>query len=373
MRRTATIAAVVALAATACASDAPLDTLEPQGSAARTIQDLVTPVFVVAGVVFVLVMAAIVFIVVRYRAGRSDDPDELPPQSHGNLGLEIGWTIIPAALLGAIGIATIITIFDLADQETDDLTVTVTGQQWWWSYEYDIDGDGEGDFITANEMVIPADTEVALDIESRDVIHSFWIPALNGKRDAVPGQDNPLTMQADEPGTYLGQCTEFCGLSHGFMQMRVQALTEADFDEWVENQMRESVEPSTPEEIAGQELFGQLCASCHLIDGVNNDTYEGAAQVSGTAPDLTHLMSRTTFAGSILDLYFDVDELSYEEIMSDGVVNVAELEAWLRNPPALKPMAPVPSRGNEFGRGMPDLNLTEDQIDDLVAYLTILE
>ncbi len=371
--RTAALSAAVALLATACASDAPLDTLEPKGSAARTIQDLVAPVFAVAGVVFVLVMGAIVLLVIRFRAGRSDDPDELPPQTHGHLGVEIAWTVVPAALLAAIGLATIVTIFDLAAEPADALQVTVTGQQWWWSYEYDIDGDGEVDFITANEMVIPADTEVVLAIESRDVIHSFWIPPLNGKRDAVPGRSASLVMQADEPGTYRGQCTEFCGLSHGFMRMRVQALTQDDFDEWADGQQQDSVEATTDEQIAGRELFTQLCATCHLIGGVNNDTYDGADQVSGTAPNLTHLMSRTTFAGSTLDLYLDVDDRSYEEIIADGVVNRAELEAWIRDPSALKPMAPDPSRGNEFGRGMPDLGLTEDQIDDLVAYLMVLE
>jgi cytochrome c oxidase subunit 2 len=127
---------------------------------------------------------------------------------------------------------------------------------------------------------------------------------------------------------------------------------------------------------AGRELFEAQCTTCHLIDGVNNDTYEGAAQVSGTAPNLTHLMSRETFAGSIFDLYLGIDSESPVDnyLSKEGLdVNVVDLEAWLRNPPAVKPMAPEPSRGNTYGRGMPDLGLSEEQIDQLVAYLETLE
>ena len=138
-------------------------------------------------------------------------------------------------------------------------------------------------------MVIPAGDPVDLDITSMDVIHSFWIPALNGKRDAVPGRHHPLTFEADEPGTYWGQCTEFCGLSHANMRIRVIALPQDEYDAWLENQMRPA-EAATGDAVDGEELFSSTCTSCHQIRGLNDD-YTGAATVSGTAPELTHLMT----------------------------------------------------------------------------------
>jgi cytochrome c oxidase subunit 2 len=359
---------------------APLDTFDPKGPAAQTIMDLVTPVFIIAGLVFLFVEGGVIFLILKFRVkpGEEDDED-FPEQIHGVNWLEIGWTVVPAAILVFVGVLTLFTIFELQERDDDALQVTVTGQQWWWSYEYDVDDDGEGDFITANEMVVPAGRQVEMTITSTDVIHSFWIPALNGKRDAVPGRTTTWTVEADEPGRYRGQCTEFCGLSHARMQMYVIALPPDQYDEWVENQQRPAesdIEALSEEEAAGRELFEAQCTTCHLIDGVNNDTYEGAAQVSGTAPNLTHLMSRETFAGSIFDLYLGIDSESPVDnyLTKEGLeVNVVDLEAWLRNPPALKPMAPEPTRGNEYGRGMPDLGLSEEQIDQLVAYLETLE
>ena len=129
----------------------------------------------------------------------------------------------------------------------DAMEVTVIGQQWWWEYRYDVDHDGQDDIITANDLVIPAGEPVNLTITSRDVIHSFWIPALNGKRDAVPGREHPLLIEADEPGVFRGQCTEFCGLSHGYMRMRVVALTQADYAAWQANQLRGRRSPTEGE------------------------------------------------------------------------------------------------------------------------------
>jgi cytochrome c oxidase subunit II len=375
-----------------CASDAPLDTFSPEGPQAQTIDDLAVPVFIVAGVVFFLVLGFLLAIAVKFRdkgqgvegAGDADDPDFVfPKQTHGVVPLELGWTILPAALLAVIGIFTVATIFDLAEQpEGDDvISITVIGQQWWWEYQYDTNGDGEADIITANEMVIPAGVPIDLSIESRDVIHSFWIPALNGKKDAVPGRSHDLTMEADEPGQYRGQCTEYCGLSHANMRMRVYALDQADYDTWVENQLAEAPIPEEgTDAAAGQQAFIQACSNCHVINGLEPEDFEGAQQVSGAAPNLTHFMSRTTFAGSLFDTYIppgpedQADDLGYLEILEEGEFNRAVLEEWLRNPPAMKPMAPEPNQFSDgVGRGMPDLNLSETQIDQLVAYLETLE
>ena len=367
-RRFALLALLLPLLA-ACAEKAPLDTLEPQGPEARTIDKLVDPVFAIAGVVFVLVQVGVVALAWKYRK-RKDDDDSLPPQVHGNTKLELGWTILPALLLAGVGVATVLTILDLDDRPADAREVTVIGQQWWWEYRYDVDGDGEDDIVTANDLVIPAGEPVNLTITSRDVIHSFWIPALNGKRDAVPGREHPLLLEADEPGVYRGQCTEFCGLSHAYMRMRVVALPPAEYEAWEAGQLEGAAMPTGELAKAGMEQFRAQCSQCHLVSGPggNEDLFNGAALVSGAAPNLTHFASRGAFAGAIFDLWQDLDgngEVDIDELGQE--LNVADLSAWLRNPPAEKAMAP------DDARGMPNLNLTEVQIDALVAYLKTLE
>ena len=146
------------------------------------------------------------------------------------------------------------------------------------------------------------------------MIHSFWIPALNGKRDAVPGRHHPLTLEADHPGSYWGQCTEYCGLSHANMRMRVIALPEDEYQEWIDNQMAEA-EEATGDAEAGQELFISSCSRCHEVRGLEGSLFDGTSDtVSGTAPELTHLMTRSTFAGSIFRLFAQADD---EDIADD--------------------------------------------------------
>lgn len=367
-RPLALLALLVPLLAS-CAEKAPLDTLQPQGSEARTIDKLVDPVFAIAGVVFVLVQVGVLAIVWKYRKNRDDD-DSLPPQVHGNTKLELGWTILPAILLAGVGVASVLTLLDLDDRPADAQEVTVIGQQWWWEYRYDVDGDGEDDIVTANDLVIPAGEPVTINITSRDVIHSFWIPALNGKRDAVPGRVHPLLLHADEPGVYRGQCTEFCGLSHAYMGMRVVALAPDDYAAWEQNQLEGAEVPTEELAKTGMEQFRTQCSQCHLVSGPggNEDLFNGAALVSGAAPDLTHFASRGVFVGAIFDLWRDLDGNGEVDIDERGQeLNVADLEAWLRNPPAEKPAYA------QGARGMPNLNLTEVQIDALVAYLKTLE
>ena len=371
---------------TSCASDAPQTTLEPKGPIARSIDSLWDGVFIVAVVVFIIVEFGTLALVMRFRRRKNDTDDDLPAQTHGNFKLEIAWTIVPAVMLAVVGFFTLRTLFEINDFDDEALTVKVTGQQWWWEYSYDIDGDGEftdEDVVTANDLVVPAGVDVNLDIGSNDVIHSFWIPALNGKKDAVPGRIHELAINADEPGTYVGQCTEFCGLSHGYMRQRVIALTPDEFDDWLANQEDDAQMPSEEEAAAGAELFTTQCSGCHLARGINDEEFEEAGNgeellVSGNAPDLTHFTSRGVFAGGIFDLWLDGDGdsiLEADEIGGEGVLNRAALEAWLRNPPAEKPMdAPyVPEPGDEPVRGMPNFNLQEAQIDQLVAFLATLD
>jgi cytochrome c oxidase subunit 2 len=371
----------------------PLTTLSPQGGPAQTIQDLVIPVFAVAGVVFVLILGVALFISWRFRE-REEDDGSFPEQVHGRTKLEIGWTILPAVILAAIAVGTVITILDLEARSDDALRVEVVGQQWWWGFNYDVDGNGTfddtGDISTATEMVIPVGREVDLTIRSLDVIHSFWIPALNGKRDAVPGMDTTLKIQADEPGVYRGQCTEFCGLSHANMRMLVRAVSAEDYERWVENQLVPASEVPAGSELAsaGEATFASMCAQCHVVDGVFDDALETPPPlVAGVAPNLTKLMTRGTFAGSIFNLYApqepgapvptpgDPGDIGLAGDPGEALfggdsaypLNQVTLEAWLRDPGALKPMAA------DDQRGMPTLGLTEQQIDELVAYLETLK
>jgi cytochrome c oxidase subunit 2 len=372
-------------------SGKPLTSLAPEGPSADSIQKLLIPVTAIAGIVFVLVIGAIVFITWKFRERKDSDPDEFPSQIHGKTTLEIGWTILPALILAGIAVGTVMTIINLNREEPNAIQVQVAGQQWWWEYKYDLNSDGNfdgpEDITTATELVIPAGKPVQVTTTSNDVIHSFWIPGLNGKKDAVPGLYNPLKLQADEPGVFRGQCTEFCGLSHANMRMLVRAVSSSDYDAWVRNQLKDhAADPTNPVAAEGKKVWQALCAQCHVIKGINDAKMKETPPplVAGVAPDLTHFMTRGTFAGSIFNLYEPVSSDGQPLPMSDvaaagdpgavltgGPVNTATvnrvtLEAWLRNAPALKPMYP------QGGRGMPNLNLTEEQIDQLVAFLETL-
>jgi cytochrome c oxidase subunit 2 len=371
----------------------PLTTLAPAGPSADSIQKLVIPVFAIAGVVFLLVEGAVLLIAWKFRSKDEDDPEEFPEQVHGRTFLEIGWTILPALILAGVAVGTVMTIIDLNREEPDSINVQVAGQQWWWQYKYDVNNDGNfdgpEDITTATEMVVPAGRPIQVTTTSNDVIHSFWIPGLNGKRDAVPGLRNPLKLQANEPGIYRGQCTEYCGLSHANMRMLVRALPTGDYDAWVKNQLKDhAAEPTDAKAIEGKKTWLALCAQCHVIKGVNDVKLQTTPVplVAGVAPDLTHFMTRGTFAGSIFNLYDPTDPDDPSVLLPAGDVaaagnpgaaltggavvtanvNRVSLEAWLRNAPAMKPMYP------QGGRGMPNLALTEDQIDQLVAYLLTL-
>jgi cytochrome c oxidase subunit II len=383
-RRLALLLAPLLLFVSACASDAPQSSLEPKGPIARSIDALWDGVLVVAVVVFILVEFGTLALVVKFRKRKDDTDDELPSQRHGNTRLEIAWTIAPAIMLAVVGFFTLRTLFDINQRDDQDLTIQVTGQQWWWEYAYDTDGDGEygdEDVITANDLIIPAGQNVNPDVRSNDVIHSYWIPALNGKKDAVPGRTHPLTINADEPGTYVGQCTEFCGLSHAYMRQRVIAMAPDDFDSWLESQQDDASVPTDENAAAGAELFTTQCSGCHLAKGINDEEFEEAGSgtellVARNAPDLTHFASRGVFAGAIFDLWIDQD--GDEIVEADeigGEFNRAAVEAWLRDPPAEKPMAAheIPEPGGDKARGMPNLQLQEEQIDQLADFLQTLD
>jgi cytochrome c oxidase subunit II len=329
----------------------PQSALDPAGPFAQGPHDLIIPVMIIALVVFVLVQGLIVYSVIRFRT-RKDDDGSLPVQVHGNTRLEIFWTVIPALILAVIAVPTVQGIFEIMDEPDEEfLTVEVIGHRWWFEYYYP-----DYDIYSANELVIPAGTPVRLQMTAADparateqgVIHSYWIPRLAGKQDLVPGQTTYLNLQADEPGYYLGQCAEYCGLSHVNMRARARALDAGAFEDWVTAQTTPAEVPTEGLAAEGRELFGDLgdrqaCAACHQV-------WEEGSRNPNVGPDLTHLFSRDEFAGAIHDLT--------EE----------NLRQWLRDPNSMKPM-----QYEVNGIGMPNLDLSEDEIDALVAYLMTLE
>jgi cytochrome c oxidase subunit 2 len=319
----AALGALSLLLAACSAQDNGQNSLKPEGPQAEKIDNLFTPVFFIAAIIGVLVLTAVVVFAIRfrYRAGKNENPKQI----HGSTPLEIGWTIVPALILAVVAVPTIITIFDLnkAPAGADVLDVRVIGKQWWWEFEYP-----EQKVVTANELVIPAGRPVKLDLRACDeslpdkcnVIHSFWVPELNGKRDVVPGQNNHWSIEADKPGTYLGQCAEYCGLSHANMRFRVIAKEPAEFDRWVGEQQQGAAVPfqvgtGAQTQPAGptQELMSTKfqCTNCHSI---------GDSSVSSYGPNLTHLASRTTFASG------------YYELTRDRLVQ------WVHDAPSLIPM-----------------------------------
>ena len=330
-RLTAVALAAIALTFSACGNtDLPQNTLDPEGPVARQLDNLINPVFIVAGVIFVLVQGLVLGFAIKFRK-RSDD--DRPVQVHGNVRLELAWTIIPAAILFVVAIGTLTTIADInrTPSGPEVLNVEVIGHQWWWEYKYPAEG-----ITTANELHIPVGRPVAIALGSVDVVHSFWPPKLAGKIDAIPGRTNHMVVEAEKPGVYFGQCAEFCGISHAEMRLRVVAHTPGDYARWVAANTRVPKKPVGAGNAAqGADLFRQKgCASCHTVEGFAK---------GNVGPNLTHLMQRETFAGAIFD-------------MSDE-----NLRKWLRDPPAEKP-----------GSLMPNLSLTEDEITKLIAYLNTL-
>lgn len=344
------LAALVVVSAACAHKTLPQDTLNPQGPYSQQIDDLFTPVFWVAAAVFFIVEGLIVLFLFKYRHRKGQE--RMPAQIHGNTKLEIGWTILPALVLVVVAVPTVAVIFDQARKPTGNvLNVTVTGHQWWWEFDY-TDADMQtttGDPIkTADELFIPAGRPVYITLScdfdkmggvGNAVIHSFWVPQLAGKTDCIPNHTNHMSLQADHPGSYSGQCLEFCGLSHANMRLRVQAMTPEDFATWTQGQMQDGATPQ-PGSLAAQGLDAfthGACINCHAVQGTQAAAFGG--------PNLTHFASRDCFAGCLFDNH-----------------DPEQVAAWLRDPPARKP-----------GSNMPNYHLSEDEINALVAYLEQLK
>lgn len=319
---------------TACggADDNPQTTIDPAGSAGQEIQDIYTIIWWGAVAVFVLVEGALVYAIFRFRKNTRLIHGR-PAPVHGNNRLEIIWTIIPAVILALIAVPTIQGIATLSEVDDDAFHVRVIGNQFFWEFEYpDILGPDGQPLKVVDEMHIPVDTRIEITLVSNDVIHSFWVPRLAGKMDAIPGRENTMWLEAEQTGTYIGQCAEFCGQAHALMRTSVVADTQEDFDDWVAQNRQP---PPDDPVAAGQQIVETVCAACHLV--------EGTSAAGTVGPELTNFANQDQIA--------DVIENNEEN-----------LRAWLADPPAVKP-----------GTAMPDLGLTEAQIDALVAYLYTLD
>ena len=319
--------------------------LEPAGAQAYRIEDLWWLFFGVTGIVYLIVMAVVLIALLRSRreqkrASSDTQPDLAPDQQSekriGNvIKASVGLTIVILFLFMVSSFRAGREITSLYRAE-NPLVIKIVGRQWWWEVEYRHDVPSQN-VTTANEIHIPVGRPVRLELESTDVIHSFWVPNLHGKKDLVPGYKTSFIFQADEPGTYWGQCAEFCGHQHAKMRFVVVAESEADFNNWYTAQQQPSVPPSTDLEKRGQEIFlVTTCTQCHTVQGTPANGRVG--------PNLTHIASRPYIAAGSLR--------NTEETLA----------GWILNPHASKP-----------GVRMPMNTYSNEDQQALVAYLKSLK
>jgi len=309
------IVMVLSILLMACNPEGPQSTFDAQGPVSEIQKNLFLFTFWIAVIVFIVVEGAILFVTFRYRRKN----DELPVQTHGNLKLEITWTIIPAIIIVIIAIPTVIGIWQtqVMPDEEDSLVINAVGHQWWFEFNYPSE-----EVVTANELHLPEDTNVIVNIESQDVLHSFWIPKIAGKVDMVPNHENQLWIKADNPGLYYGQCAEFCGVAHAMMRFRVIVHSNEDYQNWLEY-MRTPPQDlvSGSDEDEGRKLFVGNCSMCHTYDSYKKAAYhkeinsqynrweewkkdkENSAIVS--APNLTHFGNRITLGAGLKENNYD--------------------------------------------------------------------
>jgi cytochrome c oxidase subunit 2 len=246
---------VLALAGVAGAAPGGLGPPAPQTDSGESISHLYWAVFTACAIVFVAVETALVLFIIRFRRRLGTPETAEGPQIHGNTRLEVIWTIIPAVILAAIAILTLTRIPAVEAKGTNELRIKVEAHQFYWQYDY------PNGAISLDELRIPVGRTIALEIVTHDVNHSWWVPALTGKKDAIAGQTNVLTFKAKHTGTWEGQCAEFCGIQHAVMFTRVTVLSQADYESWVEQQK------SIADRDLGEQEWGAVCAKCHGLAG----------------------------------------------------------------------------------------------------------
>jgi cytochrome c oxidase subunit 2 len=305
------------------------------GPRAEHIADLMRVFFGVAAVVYLIVIGVLLWALLRKRSQRpSSEAEAAAGESRAHIAVGAGIAITVVVLIG-LALADFLTQRSLTDRPQDALRILITGHQYWWEIEYD-DPMPANRVRTANEFRIPLDRPVELILTSRDVIHSFWLPSLSGKKDLIPGHTNSELIIAKKAGTYTGQCAEFCGLQHARMRLAVTAVSSDEFERWKQQQLAPAREPATDVERHGRDVFERSsCALCHSIQGTT------AAATNG--PDLTHLADRDTIAaGTIAN-------------------NAMNLSSWILAPQRIKP-----------GSQMPATPLPPNDLAALATYLASL-
>ncbi len=308
----------------------------PESAPAHSIVHLAHFVLAITAMIFAVVFSLIVYVVARFRRPANDDGKE-PAQVYGSNQVETAWTVLPLIIVVVLTVTTARVIHEIQEprKPPDALDVQVIGHQFWWEIRYPKYG-----IVTANEMHVPLSlvqkrTPTFLDLRSADVTHSFWVPRLAGKTELVPNKINTMWIEPERTGLFLGQCAKYCGTQHSLMLLRVYVHTPEDFARWVSEQ--KDLAAGDPKVAAGRLVFERTaCINCHTLNGTVGDGRFG--------PDLTHLMSRDTLA-------------------SGAVKNTAEnLRAWIKAPDQFKP-----------GVLMPAMNLYDQELDQLVAYLVTLK
>jgi cytochrome c oxidase subunit 2 len=309
--------------------------LASAGPQAEHIEALWWIMLVICTAVFVGVLVAVAWALARAPRGSPATPPDLSSLVRPERGAAIVVAVavgICLALLVFLTLASYITDRRLAGLGGPEVQIELTAHRWWWEVRY-LDADPSRTFTTANEIHIPVGKPVLVTLKADDVIHSFWVPNLAGKKDLIPGRDATLTMQADVPGTYRGQCAEFCGVQHAKMALLVFADPPEQFEAWAASERKPALEPASEEESRGREIFvSGRCAMCHAIQG----TMASARK----APDLTHFASRETLgAGTVPN-------------------SIGHLAGWILDPHSIKP-----------GVNMPANPLDPDELHALLAYL----
>jgi cytochrome c oxidase subunit 2 len=316
---------------------APLNYLTSSGASTDAVTWLTWGLLGLSTAVVVIITLLVLAGVWRRRGGAADAEVAQTPvrrEGHGLRWVAIGVAVSSVALVVSL-IWTVATLAAVSSpHRAPALTIRVTGHQWWWQATYE-PTDPRRTFETANEIHIPVGRPVRIELAGADVIHSFWVPQLAGKTDAIPGRINLAWLQADKPGTYWGQCTEYCGQQHAHMAFKVVAEPELQFQDWWRAQLRPAAPPATADAALGQEIVVNRCGACHTI--------RGSEAGGSAAPDLTHLMSRSTLA-------------------SGAVANTpATLSGWIANPQSTKP-----------GTTMPTLYLSGAELGAVRTYLETL-
>jgi cytochrome c oxidase subunit II len=317
----------------------------PASPAAESIVTLSVLVLAVAALIFLVVEGVLLYSVLRFRRKPDDASQTQPPQVYGSHPIEIAWTVAPAVIVFFLVLVTARTVWEVNASppaihgEPAVLEVTVVARQWWWEYQYTSYDGKPLAFTTANELHIPSSDAdgvraTRLTIKSADVCHSFWVPRLEGKMDAIPGRENTLWLHTSEQGVYLGQCAEYCGTQHAHMLLRVVVDAPQQFDAWLAAEAAPAVDD--PAVAAGRAAFlSETCVNCHRVRGTPADGTYG--------PDLTHLMSRATLAGGMLENNRD------------------DLARWIHDPQTIKP-----------GNLMPAFGLSPEKEALIVDYLSTL-